>query len=208
MGGCEVIRYRDSLGISEGKSRKSNTVLVIDYVLDTVLVEADGDRTPDGEKVRFITSFKMWMGGLRKFLWYAERRKSGEYRIYARVQRGSRLLRIYLHRWVANPESHLEVDHVDRNPLNNHPSNLRPATRSENELNKSSRSGAQSGLRGVSRKGKAWEADVRCRGMRYRKIFPSETAAGSWAATVRKHLTANRGPKGPYGRADVGRRNE
>lgn len=56
----------------------------------------------------------------------------------------------------------LEVDHIDRNSINNNPSNLRVANRSENARNKFTQSNNTSGLRGVTwckRTGK-WMAQI------------------------------------------------
>ena len=44
----------------------------------------------------------------------------------------------------------MEVDHVDRNKGNNHPSNLRLATKSENAQNRTTRSDNKLGVKGVS----------------------------------------------------------
>lgn len=56
----------------------------------------------------------------------------------------------------------LEVDHIDRNPLNNHPDNLRVANRSENARNKNEQANNTSGVKGVTfcrRTGK-WMAQI------------------------------------------------
>lgn len=42
---------------------------------------------------------------------------------------------IYMHRLIINAPLDKEIDHIDRNSLNNHKNNLRPATRSQNVAN-------------------------------------------------------------------------
>ena len=76
--------------------------------------------------------------------------------------------RVYLaHRIVfalfsGNDPFPLEVDHKDRNPLNNHPENLRVATRSENASNKEIQSNNKSGQRGVTwcKRTSKWMAQI------------------------------------------------
>ena len=46
--------------------------------------------------------------------------------------------RIYIHRLLTNCPKGLDVDHIDRNPLNNKRENLRVVTRAENNKNKAS----------------------------------------------------------------------
>lgn len=52
------------------------------------------------------------------------------------------------------------IDHIDRNPLNNHISNLREATHQQNIFNSSPISGAASKYKGVYKKGKKWGASI------------------------------------------------
>jgi hypothetical protein len=56
----------------------------------------------------------------------------------------------------------LEVDHKDRNPQNNHPENLRVATRSENASNKNIQLNNTSGRRGVTwcKRTSKWMAQI------------------------------------------------
>lgn len=85
--------------------------------------------------------------------------------------------------------SHLSIDHIDRNQLNNLPNNLRLATRSEQQSNKGKRANATSQYPGVfwSAK-KGWCVDLRVDGKRISRIgFATEQDA--FQAT--KNLKAN-----------------
>ena len=57
---------------------------------------------------------------------------------------------LYLHRFLLNPPEDMEVDHIDRDGLNNTRSNLRLATRRENMINRGMSPRNVSGYRGVS----------------------------------------------------------
>ena len=70
--------------------------------------------------------------------------------VYTQVNRKT----IYLHRLLLETTDGIEVDHINRNKLDNRRTNLRLCTRSQNNMNKS-------GVRGVSRfKGK-WRARIK-----------------------------------------------
>jgi len=73
-----------------------------------------------------------------------------------------------------------ETDHRDNDGLNNQRSNLRPATRSQNNANRRKGAGFSSRFKGVSwakREGK-WDARIKSGGrQRYLGLFESEEAA-------------------------------
>lgn len=58
--------------------------------------------------------------------------------------------RILIHRYIMNPSSTEEIDHIDGNRLNNQKSNLRICSSSQNKMNIGPRKDNKSGLKGVS----------------------------------------------------------
>jgi hypothetical protein len=98
--------------------------------------------------------------------WTAEprKRRDGSIRTwYAQASRGGFVVRMHreimIRRGLLVSGSRLEVDHIDRDGLNNQIVNLRVATRSQNNHNSSSRLGA-SLYKGVSRTGMRWRAQI------------------------------------------------
>jgi len=68
-----------------------------------------------------------------------------------------------LHRLLTGAKDGLDVDHIDRNGLNNTKKNLRVCTRSENNCNQAIRKSNKSGLKCVYRHCKTGEKQWRCR---------------------------------------------
>lgn len=62
--------------------------------------------------------------------------------------------------FLENFDPKLEIDHIDRNKLNNHISNLRCVTRSENTRNQNKRKNCSSQYKGVSLSGNKWVVSV------------------------------------------------
>lgn len=101
--------------------------------------------------------------------------------------------RITMHRFVLGlePGDGLEVDHINRNRLDNRRANLRICTRAENGQNVPGRPGAASRFRGVfystdAYRTKPWRARVRLNGRNVHVgYFASEEEAGVAAAEWR-----------------------
>jgi hypothetical protein len=74
------------------------------------------------------------------------------------------------------------IDHVDGNSLNNHPSNLRAATLSQNAMNSTSRKGSSSRFKGVlwHKACRKWRAVIKDNGIqRQIGMFTNELEAAS-----------------------------
>jgi len=87
---------------------------------------------------------------------------------------------IYLHRFIMKVPKGKDIDHRDRDPLNNQKNNLRICTRAQNNMNKLKREGYSSEYKGVSwnKQKLKWEASI---GKDYKKhhlgLFTDETDA-------------------------------
>jgi len=88
----------------------------------------------------------------------------------------SRLIALH---YIPNPENKPEVDHIDRNPSNNHVSNLRWATRRENNDNKGMRNDNTSGHEYISynREKKRWEFRYQKKGYKVCESFKTKQDA-------------------------------
>lgn len=94
--------------------------------------------------------------------------------------------------WFLNGEwPTLEIDHRDRNGLNNKPSNMRLATSGQNGCNTRRRADNTTGTTGLTRSGRKnhpYAVDIRLGGTRLRKRFTTETEALTWLSIKRKEL--------------------
>lgn len=96
---------------------------------------------------------------LSQFCWahkdgYAVRRKKLE---------SGRRISISMHREICNSPRGFDVDHIDGQKLNNQKSNLRVATKQQNQFNRGANKGSASKHKGVSwySKHKLWRASIR-----------------------------------------------
>ena len=82
------------------------------------------------------------------------------------------------------------VDHKDRDPSNNTPSNLRPATRSENGWNSKLRSDSTTGVKGLSWviSKSRWVGLIRCNGKAYTTRSKDRAVVEAWLVAKRAEL--------------------
>lgn len=103
---------------------------------------------------------------LKKHTWHFH--PSGK-SVYARSRINGRL--IYLHRLILRAKPSQEVDHINHNGLDNRQTNIRFATRTQNNLNRR-------GVQGVEYHGLRWRATIWFHGVRIRLgSFPSRAQA-------------------------------
>jgi len=107
---------------------------------------------------------------LNKYKWYASKGGSTFYAVRSAWDGINKKKRtIKMHREIINPPHPLVVDHINRNGLDNRKTNLRPATKSQNCINKPciKQKGAHSKYHGVTwqKSIKKWQAQIRINGI-------------------------------------------
>ena len=76
--------------------------------------------------------------------------------------------------YIENPDNKPEVDHIlHEEKTNNNVSNLRWATRSEQQINRGINCNNTSGIKGVSKNGNGWRAILEINGKRMTKTYQS-----------------------------------
>ena len=132
---------------------------------------------------------------LSKYKWYAIKCKNTFYAgRNARCPKTKKKLYIKMHREVINPPEHLDVDHINRNGLDNRKANLRPVTRAQNILNRPynfKRKNSPSKYKGVTwhKSTKKWHVQI-CYNGQHKSVgyFHDEIrAAKAYDAAARKH---------------------
>jgi hypothetical protein len=86
---------------------------------------------------------------------------------------------LLMHRFIMEAPSHLDVDHIDTNRINNVRANMRLATKSENQANKNVQRNNTSSYKGVVANRGKWEARV---GHKRRKIHLIQASTPEIAA--------------------------
>lgn len=122
---------------------------------------------------------------LNKYKWYASRssRTGGFYAArctWDKVNKKKRTIK--MHREILNPPHPLVVDHINHSGLDNRKANLRPATKSQNCINKpiKKKKDAHSKYHGVTfqKSNNKWQAQIRTKGNpRIIGYFDDEIAA-------------------------------
>lgn len=134
----------------------------------------------DDEDYELVSAYK----------WCAHRqphRASGMYNAVHTLPTGKTLL---MHRLIMNPPNRVMIDHIDRNPLNNQRSNLRPANHSTNGANTGLKRNNKSGYKGVHwEKGREkWSAQLKTK-EKYHHLGRYDTAKEAALAYNQAALT-------------------
>jgi len=95
---------------------------------------------------------------IAKYGWYLFVPRTGQHLKYARAKINGK--EVYLHRFLLNPPRNLDIDHKDRDELNNRRANLRLCTDSQNLGNKRIHRNNTSGYKGVYCLYGKWRARV------------------------------------------------
>jgi hypothetical protein len=112
--------------------------------------------------------------------WCAKWRRKRKAFVAATSRRENKSRELMLHQLICPAPAGLEIDHINRNPLDNRRANLRVCTRSQNEANKPPRKGGTSRYKGVSKSRSGWFVSIRRNGKSvYVGLFQNEAEAGA-----------------------------
>jgi hypothetical protein len=100
---------------------------------------------------------------LNQWKWCAHKNKNNVFYVERNELIPKRKI-IKMHRVIMNAPIGMEVDHIDRDGLNNQKANLRLCTQTENQRNKSLYRNNSSGYRGVKANGRNWQSEIRVNG--------------------------------------------
>lgn len=124
------------------------------------------------------------------FKWYPLVKKNG--RVYARANAckagGKKATSVFMHRLVAGAGPGVQVDHLNRDGLDNRRVNLRLCGPEGNARNKKKQDGCESRFKGVSRGSRVWRARITvCGRTQHLGVFDTEeSAALAYDAAARR----------------------
>jgi hypothetical protein len=103
------------------------------------------------------------------------------------VQQDRLTKNIFMHALIMGQKG---IDHIDGNKLNNQRHNLRYATGSQNQWNKSAYKNNTSGTKGVcwNKANNSWVARINVHGKTYQKASKDKTVVEQWARAKREQL--------------------
>lgn len=104
--------------------------------------------------------------------------------------------KVILHRLLMSPPEDMQVDHINGNGLDCRRSNMRIVTLQQNNMNRGIRVSNRSGMKGVSRQGNRFRAEIQSAGRKtYLGLFATpEEAHAAYCAAIATHHSE-------YGRA-------
>jgi AP2 domain. len=142
----------------------------------------------DGDTCRVELTQQQWsiidssdVGMISDFRWCATRHNELSH-FYAMSESFGK--RIFMHRLISNPPDGMDVDHINRNALDNRRCNLRHATRSQNLANSIGKQNRKYGskYKGVyfSAKDKSWYSSIKVNGVqKWLGTFSDQIAAAN-----------------------------
>lgn len=184
------MRFRDVLESKQVRMTRTDNPNPVIHAEEGVWVIVERrDRT---ERCRFLVDSEVYEELVKPFRWNVG--GANYRRVYhsAWAPGGSKRSSVLLSRWLQNPPADTEVDHINRDPLDNRRGNLRLSTRKQNEENRERKSrGKSSKHRGVHfdpPTGK-WRAAVTHNYRQHNSPrFLTEGEAHAWAVATRKEL--------------------